>query len=97
MIAAGFVAEVRRLLDIGFDRSLPSMSGLGYLEIAAHLLDHISLEHAIERTKFSTHAFIRQQDVWFRGHDNGIMWHNVDDLAVGALTQMLRDWLARGN
>ena len=39
MIAAGLVEEVSRLLDMGYDRTLPSMSGLGYREIAAHLLD----------------------------------------------------------
>ena len=95
MIAAGFVHEVRRLLDMGYQRALPSMSGLGYLEIASHLLDDLPLDQAIERTKFSTHEFIRQQDVWFRGHDNGILWHNVADLDSGELTQRLRDWLAR--
>ncbi len=96
MIAAGFVDEVQRLLDMGYDRSLPSMSGLGYLEIAGHLLDDLPLDHAIERTKFSTHEFIRQQDVWFRRHDNGILWHNVADLDTDALIQTLRDWLNRG-
>ena len=97
MIAAGFVDEVGRLLDMGYDRSLPSMSGLGYLEIAGHVLDDVPLAHAIERTKFSTHEFIRQQDVWFRGHDNGILWHNVECLDTDALTQMLRKWLAEGD
>jgi tRNA dimethylallyltransferase len=97
MIAAGFVAEVQGLLTMGYDRDLPSMSGLGYLEIAGHLLDDAPLDHAIQGTKFSTHEFIRQQDVWFRGHDNGILWHNVDEIDGEALTQMLRSWLARGD
>ncbi len=97
MIAAGFVDEVRRLLDMGYGRSLPSMSGLGYLEMAGHLLDDVPLDQAIQRTKFSTHEFIRQQDVWFRGHDNGILWHNVAEIDGGALAQMLRRWLAGGN
>ena len=95
MIAAGFVAEVARLLDMGYDRALPSMSGLGYLEMAEHLLDGKALEEAIQRTKFSTHEFIRRQDVWFRGHDNGILWHNVQDIEVDALLQTLVNWLAR--
>ncbi len=94
MIADGFVAEARGLLDMGYDRALPSMSGLGYLEIAGHLLDGTPLEAAIERTKYSTHAFIRRQDVWFRGHDNGILWHNVADLDVDKLTEIVADWLA---
>lgn len=97
MIAAGLVDEVARLLDMGYDRALPSMSGLGYREIAVHLLDGWTLDEAIERTKFSTHEFIRGQDVWFRGHDNGILWHNVEDVDSVALAQSLADWLERGS
>lgn len=93
MIKAGFVDEVRRVLALGFDRNLPSLSGLGYLEIAEHLLDDKPLAEAIERTKFSTHEFIRRQDVWFRGHDNGILWHNVDQLDQDKLAQSLQDWI----
>lgn len=96
MINAGLVDEVARLLDMGYDRALPSMSGLGYREIAAHLLDNMPLDQAIERSKFSTHEFIRRQDVWFRGHDNGILWHNVEDVNAFALAQELGDWLVRG-
>ena len=44
MIEAGFVEEVKRLLDMGYKRSLPSMTGLGYLEIAGHVLDGTTLE-----------------------------------------------------
>ena len=96
MIEAGLVDEVARLLDMGYDRALPSMSGLGYLEIAAHLLDSLPLAQAVERSKFSTHDFIRRQDVWFRGHDNGVLWHNVEDIDAVALAQELGDWLAKG-
>ena len=96
MIAAGFVDEVKSLLDMGYDRGLPSMTGLGYLEIAGHVLDGGVLDEAVGRTKFSTHEFIRRQDVWFRGHDNGILWHNVADLDVDALARQLQEWLAHG-
>ena len=94
MVAAGFVAEVRWLLHQGYDRRLPSMSGLGYREIAAHLLDGVPLDEAVQRAKFSTHEFIRAQEVWFRGHDNGILWHNVATLDIDALTRELRIWIA---
>ena len=97
MIEAGLVEEVAGLLELGYDRALPSMSGLGYLEIAAHLLDGTPLEEALERTKFSTHEFIRRQDVWFRGHDNGILWHNVEDIDAAALARNLGEWLERGD
>ena len=93
MIAAGFVAEVRSLLESGYDRRLPSLSAVGYQEIAAHLLDDLPLAEAIERAKFSTHDFIRRQDVWFRGHDSGILWHNVEALDRDGLARDLRDWI----
>ena len=96
MIEAGFVAEVQGLLDMGYNRQLPSLSGLGYLEIAQHLLDGKPLEAAIERTKFSTHEFIRSQDVWFRGHDNGILWHNVEQIESASLARDLQSWIGSG-
>jgi tRNA dimethylallyltransferase len=76
MIAAGFVDEVRGLLAAGYDRRLPSMSGLGYAELCAHLLDGEPLVDAIARAKGNTHDFIRRQYTWFRGHDRGIRWYD---------------------
>lgn len=93
MIDDGFVEEVQTLLNLGYSRDLPSMTGLGYLEIAEHLLDGAPLDDAIQKTKFSTHEFIRRQDVWFRGHDNGILWHNVEALDVDSIEQNIRVWL----
>lgn len=93
MIEQGFVNEVRQLIKMGYNRDLPSMTGLGYLEIAEHLLDDAPLDEAIQKTKFSTHEFIRRQDVWFRGHDNGILWHNVEELNVDSIEQSIRDWI----
>jgi tRNA dimethylallyltransferase len=79
MLEAGFLDEVRSLLEQGYDRRLPSMSGLGYAQLAAHLLDGIPLAEAVLKTKHDTHDFIRRQYTWFRGHDPGILWHNSTD------------------
>ena len=77
MIDAGFVEEVRALLQAGYSRDLPSMSGLGYRELAAHLLDDLPLDEAIQQAKFATHDYIRRQLTWFRGHDSGIRWQDA--------------------
>lgn len=82
MMAQGFIEEVRSLLGRGYARTLPSMSGLGYVQLAAHLLDGVPLEQAVQDTKMATHAFIRRQYTWFRGHDLGILWHNMDENGV---------------
>lgn len=76
MMAAEFLAEVEHLLAMGYSRRLPSMSGLGYAQLAAHLLDGLPLVQAITDTQTATHDFIRRQYTWFRGHDGGILWHN---------------------
>ena len=93
MIAAGFVQEAQNLLDMGYHRDLPAMTGLGYREMVEHLLNGAPLDEAIQKTKFSTHEFIRRQDVWFRGHDNGILWHNVDERPLETIARCLRGWL----
>jgi tRNA dimethylallyltransferase len=93
MMEEGFLKEVQRLLNRGYDRNLPSMTGLGYAELTSHLLDGEPLEGAIQRTKHNTHDFIRRQEVWFRGHDRGIVWHNGEKIDTGAIQTTLHNWL----
>ncbi len=93
MMDQGFLDEVRCLLDMGYDRSLPSMSGLGYAQLAAHLLDHVPLDHVIASTKHATHDFIRRQYTWFRGHDRGIVWHNIQQLDLKRLINATERWI----
>ncbi|HEX2907601.1 MAG TPA: tRNA (adenosine(37)-N6)-dimethylallyltransferase MiaA [Phototrophicaceae bacterium] len=95
MVAQGFLAEVQTLLDKGYSRYLPSMSGLGYRELAAHLLDDLPLADAIASTKIATHDFIRRQYTWFRGHDSGILWHNINDMHSTTLITPVTDWLQK--
>ncbi len=93
MMRSGFLGEVKNLLNMGFDRRLPSLSGVGYSELCAHLLDNEPPEASIARTKFNTHDFIRRQEIWFKGHDNGILWHNSLSLDENVLIQSLQGWL----
>lgn len=93
MMTAGFIDEVQALLALGFAPDLPAMSALGYRELCDYLLDELSLEDAIERTKLSTHDFIRRQEIWFRGHDHDTQWVCADALNVPALITDLEQWL----
>jgi len=92
MMADGFLPEVQKLLDRGYNRKLPSMSGLGYAELTSHLLDGVQLDEAVSRTKHNTHDFIRRQYTWFRGHDPGIMWHNMQTDRFENLLEMITRW-----
>jgi len=94
MMEMGFLDEVRCLLAMGYARDLPSMSGLGYAELSAHLLDGEPLDEAVARAKHNTHDFIRRQYTWFRGHDRGkILWQDVAALAINALVDDAARWL----
>lgn len=93
MIKDGFLQEVECLLNAGYSRKLPSMSGLGYAELTSHLLDHLTLAEAITLTKNNTHDFIRRQYTWFRGHDPGILWHNINNINFEIIFDIVDDWL----
>ncbi|BCX05461.1 MAG: tRNA dimethylallyltransferase [Candidatus Roseilinea sp.] len=74
MIEQGWLAETEALLDFlgqhGFDADaalrLPSMSALGYREMALVVMGRTTLDQAIAAIKRATRRFIRAQDVWFR-------------------------------
>lgn len=78
MFAAGFVAEVERLLDRGLAQGRTAGRAIGYPEVAAHLVGELSLEEARERTVIATRRFARRQDAWFR-KDPRIRWVRFDD------------------
>lgn len=78
MIANGLVDEVKGLLDKGYNRSMISMQGLGYKEIAEHLQDGVPLQEAIEKLKRDTRRFAKRQLSWFRRMKD-ISWIDVGD------------------
>jgi tRNA dimethylallyltransferase len=74
MIAAGFVAEVRRLLDAGYDPALPSFGALGYRHLAAHVRGDLPLDEARRRTLHDTERYARRQRTWFRALPDVTWW-----------------------
>lgn len=66
MMAAGLLDEVRGLLERGYHWDLPSMSGLGYREFRPYFEGRATLDEAVARLKYDTHAFARRQPAWFR-------------------------------
>jgi tRNA dimethylallyltransferase len=75
MLAAGWLDEVRRLLE-RFPPDLPALSGLGYRELIHHLQGELALTEAVKLVKRSTRQFIKRQQTWFR-RDERIHWFDV--------------------
>lgn len=95
MLAHGFLDEVKRLLDMGYNPSLPALSALGYAQLTQHLTAGVALEDALTAIRRATRAFIRRQYTWFRGHDTGIIWLDAETLDTTALIRTTEDWLLR--
>ena len=92
MIAAGWVDEVRSLLDTGYRPELPAFSSVGYREIAAHLAGESTLEEAIAQAKSATQRLARSQGTWFKANDDRISWHDdAEGLVATALTMLSAD------
>lgn len=93
MMARGFLDEVRRLQARGYDWRLPSMSGLGYAQLGAHLRGEMTLEDAVNETKRATRIFVRRQYTWFR-HHGAIEWLDARMTIPDAAFARIDAWLA---
>lgn len=93
MMAQGFLGEVRNLLEMGYNHTLPAMSALGYVQLAQHLTAGISLDSALAEIRRATRSFIRRQYTWFRQHDASIIWYDVESLDINGLIRSTAEWL----
>lgn len=93
MMAAGFLDEVKGLLDKGYPRELSSMSALGYRQMAAYLSGEYSLEQAVEEMKRVTRKFYRRQMAWFKPSDASIHWFDLSTQSPEAVETLLKDFL----
>jgi tRNA dimethylallyltransferase len=78
MIEQGLIEEVKKLLNMGYNRDLVSMQALGYKEIVGYLEGEISLEEALFILKRDSRHYAKRQLTWFR-RDERIKWFNIDE------------------
>lgn len=95
MMSDGFVEEVRTLLEQGYARELPSMSALGYRQIAAFLEGECTLEEAVEEMKKVTRKFYRRQMTWFKLTDESIRWFDLSTQTGADVESLLDTFLSR--
>jgi tRNA dimethylallyltransferase len=96
MLDAGWLEEVRSLVERWFGGWLTSTQAIGYAELARHLRGEMTLGSAVETTVKRTGNLARRQMSWFR-RDPRIRWFDVDERgAMGAfepiLAYLLRPW-----
>lgn len=66
MYKEGLIDEVKKLLDMGYDKNLISMQALGYKETIDYLEGKLSKNETIELVKKRTRNFAKRQLSWFK-------------------------------
>jgi len=89
MVKQGLVAEVEKLVNMGYDFNLPAMSGIGYKQIGMFLNGELTLAVATQQIKFESHRFVRHQYNWFRLKDDRIQWFDVQSKLDSEITMLL--------
>ena len=96
MMAAGWLDEVRRLLDTYGMLSHTAAEATGYHELIEHLQGRSSLDDAVERIKIATRQLARRQMKWFRRFRD-VHWLAGDRAADDLGREVLQAWEARQN
>jgi tRNA dimethylallyltransferase len=78
MFAAGWLEEVRALVEGGFGDWLTSTQAIGYSELSRNLAGRLSLEEAWEATVRRTKNLARRQMAWFR-RDPRVRWFDAGE------------------
>ena len=87
MLEDGLVEEVKRLKEMGADKGMVSMKGLGYKEILSYLNGECSLEEAVYILKRDTRHFAKRQLTWWRREQDTcfLAYHPEETLEERAL------------
>lgn len=88
MVEAGWVTEVRGLLESGVSPAAPAFQAIGYRQIANHVLGRISLQEAVERTIRATRRYAKRQLTWFR-REPDVDWLSAASLLIDPLVRSL--------
>ena len=80
MIDNGLVNEVKRLQEMGYNREMVSMQGIGYKEILDHLQGQYDLSEAVRIIKRDSRHYAKRQMTWFR-REKDVIFINKKDYA----------------
>lgn len=73
MLAAGWLDEVRQLMDGGVSPDAKPFQFIGYADLREVLEGRITLQEAAERIRQATRRYAKRQITWFR-RETGVRW-----------------------
>lgn len=90
MLSLGLLAEVERLIELGYE-SCQSMQAIGYKELIPVVHDEMEIEQATDLLKQHSRNYAKRQLTWFKNKLN-VHWLDRERMS---LPEMLDDILAR--
>lgn len=87
---SGFIEETQKLLAKGYNFSMPSLSGIGYQEIANYMQGELTLEETKTKIITAVTQYARRQTQWFK-RDTRITWLSGRDFALAK--NLVKDFL----
>jgi tRNA dimethylallyltransferase len=87
-VAAGLLDETHAAIERGCPPARPALTGFGYRQMVDVIEGRMSLPEAVQRYKFETHRFARQQYTWFRLDDSSIRWLRAEDASPECLAKI---------
>jgi tRNA dimethylallyltransferase len=94
MIEAGWIEEVQGLIDSGISPGLPSLSAIGYAQLAAYLCGEMDLSSAIVEIRRLSRQFVRRQANWFKAEDPEIRWFEAVTGVEERISTVIERWLS---
>lgn len=77
MFADGLLAEVARILEMDYDKSMNSLNTVGYKEVIRYIEGKIAYETCVNLIKRNSRRYAKRQLTWFRPEED-IRWYKIE-------------------
>jgi len=91
MIEAGFIDEVKALMEAGCPEDRAPLNGIGYSALARHLRGDMDLETAISKIKTETARYAKRQMTWMRGEGDWIWTEPGSDRLIEEIRMFIEN------
>ncbi len=78
MFQRGLLAEVRNILELGYNKNLNSLKSVGYKEVIQYIDGKIDFNVCVQQVKQNSRRYAKRQLTWFR-NEKDIKWFGIND------------------
>lgn len=94
MFEKGLIDEVKKLVEMGYDKNSIAMQGIGYKEVLSYLKGEISMEELVYLIKLGTRHYAKRQITWFKRIEN-IFWVDVEEeTTLSHILKIIENYIA---